>query len=84
MFYAIINYKQEQEKEKTDKEKLTLNYKDFSQDFGYIVFFVLMALFITVFFKEKVLFYFLLLVLIGMMLVNANKITSLLYRYMPK
>ena len=50
----------------------------FSKDFGFVVFFVFMALMITVFTKEKVLFSFLVVVLLGMVLVNADKITSLL------
>lgn len=53
----------------------------FSQEFKFVVFFVFMVLMASLFLKEKALFNTLLLILIGMVLTNSQKVTSLLRRY---
>lgn len=84
MLYAYFQVKDELEKQPQPKEKIKIDYSDFTKNFGYVVFFIFIALLISLFFKEKVLFYFLFLILAGMVLVNADKISSLLYRYVPR
>jgi hypothetical protein len=54
---------------------------EFTESFGFIIFFLVMCLTLTMFFGDKVLFYFLVLILAGMVTVNQPKITSLIGRY---
>lgn len=82
MLYAYSHFKENQPKQ--EKEKLKIDYTEFTRSYGYVVFFIFISLLISLFFKEKVLFYFLLLVFFGMLLANADKISFLLYRYMPR
>ena len=51
---------------------------EFPQQLGFIVFFVFLALIISVFTNEKVLFYFLVLVLLGMVLKNADRLSRII------
>lgn len=83
-YWLQKNQEKKAQEKKSQPGKDAVNYSDFSQQFGYIIFFILLALLITIFFKEKVLYYFLLLILAGMVVLNADKVTSLLSRFSPK
>lgn len=65
-------------------EQKLFDLGEFPKQFGFIVYFLVLALLIVVFFKEKVLFYFLLLILAGMVLLNSDKISRLIYQYIPR
>lgn len=54
---------------------------EFTESFGFIIVFLVLCLALTMFTGEKVLFYFLVLILAGMVTVNQPKITSLIGRY---
>ena len=49
-----------------------------SKDFGFMVWMVILSLGITTIFGEKVLMWFLLLILLGMLVTNADRITHFL------
>lgn len=51
--------------------------KDFTNSIGFIISFLVLTLFVTMIFGEKVATWFLTLVLLGMVLVNADKFSSL-------
>lgn len=55
--------------------------REFTESFGFIVFFVVISLGVDMAFGDRVLFLFLLLVLSGMVLVNWSKIGTLIGRY---
>lgn len=55
--------------------------QQFSESFGFIIFFLIGTLIFTLVFGEQVAFWFLLLVLLGMILTNTAKFTALLGRF---
>lgn len=55
--------------------------QQFTESFGFIVVFLVLCLFVSMFFGQQVLFVFLLLILAGMLVVNWNKFENLLGRY---
>lgn len=55
--------------------------KEFTESMGFIVFFLIGTLAFTMIFGEQITFYYLLLVLAGMVVLNADKFSQLVGRY---
>lgn len=55
--------------------------KDFTQSFGFIVFFLVMTLGLSLIFGEKATSAFLVLILVGMVFTNTDKIIDLMGRF---
>ena len=55
--------------------------QQFSESFGFIIFFLIGTLIFTMIFGDQVAFWFLLLVLLGMVLTNTDKFTALIGRF---
>jgi len=55
--------------------------REFTESFGFVVFFLVMTLGLVMAFGDRVLFLFLLLILAGMVITNWDKFNSLIRRY---
>lgn len=60
---------------------MTEKLQEFSESFGFIIFFLIGTLIFTMVFGDEVAFWYLLLVLLGMILTNPGKFESLIRRF---
>lgn len=78
---SLKNYVSGNAQTETSKIYSNAKVREFTESFGFIVYFLVACLILSTFVGEKITRYFLYIVLAGMLVSNTDKITSLLGRY---